>query len=149
MEWDRFVKRYIWDDERTPYLAPVRRLNRRQADYELFAYALFLGVLFTLFALASVLDATPDGGAVALYAWSMILAAARLSLTKHVVAALYCASAPPAALLYFYVFGFHPNLAAIDHALLTAFGVLWLVYALRVVAIARAYPAMPEPSPDG
>ena len=144
MQWDQFVKKYIWDDERTPYLASVRTLSRRQADYEIFAYAIFLGVLFGVFALASVLDATPDGGEVAVYAWSVILAAVALSLTKHLYAAVYCATAPVAALLYFYVFGFHPNLVDIDHALLTGFGVLWLVYAWRVVAIARAYPDMPE-----
>lgn len=149
MQWDQFVKKYIWDDERTPYFAPARRLSRRQADYEIFAYAVFLGVLFGVFALASVLDATPDGGQAAVYAWSMILAAVVLSLSKHFYAALYCATAPPAALLYFYAYGFHPNLADIDHALLTGFAVLWLVYAWRVVAIARAYPDMPERHPEG
>ncbi len=59
-------------------------------------------------------------------------------------AAWYCAAVPLVALLYFFLYGFHPNLNAIDHAALIGFGLIWLRYSLRVVAIARAYRGMPE-----
>ena len=63
-------------------------------------------------------------------------------------AAWYCALAPLVALLYFFLYGFHPNLNAIDHAVLIGFGLIWLRYSLRVVAIARAYRGMPEASEE-
>jgi hypothetical protein len=55
-----------------------------------------------------------------------------------VQAGWYCAAAP------LVVYGFHPNLNTIDHAVLIGFGLIWLRYSLRVVAIARVYRDMPE-----
>ena len=43
---EKYFKKYIWDDERTPYFVPASRMTRRQADYELHAYAIFVGILF-------------------------------------------------------------------------------------------------------
>ena len=43
-EWEKLVKRYVWNDERTPYFTRVANLSRRQAHYELFGYALLVGV---------------------------------------------------------------------------------------------------------
>jgi hypothetical protein len=37
MNLEKYFKKYLWDDERTPYLVPVARMTRRQADYELHA----------------------------------------------------------------------------------------------------------------
>jgi len=44
-DWEKLVKRYVWNDERTPYFTRVANLSRRQAHYELFGYALFAGIL--------------------------------------------------------------------------------------------------------
>ena len=38
MNWESFVKRYIWDDDRTPYLVRISRITRRQADHEVYLY---------------------------------------------------------------------------------------------------------------
>ena len=32
LDWYKYVRRYFWDDETTPYLIPVERLHRRQAE---------------------------------------------------------------------------------------------------------------------
>ena len=45
VNWENLVKRYVWDDDRTPYLVPASRITRRQADYEIYAYTVFLGDL--------------------------------------------------------------------------------------------------------
>ena len=87
--------------------------------------------------------------AVAAYGFSVLCAAVILGFTKAVAAAWYCAAAPVVALLYFFVHGFHPHLSAIDHAALIICGLLLLRYSLRVAAIARAYPDLPEASRDG
>jgi hypothetical protein len=89
----------------------------------------------------------PHGGAqaVSLYAFSVVCAAVLLGATRHPWAALWCSSAPLGALAYFAVYGFHSNLGTFDKVLLIVLMLLWLVYARRVVAVARAYPELSGP----
>jgi hypothetical protein len=151
MSLEKYFKKYVWDDERTPYLVPVARMVRRQADYELHAYAVFVGVLFGMVTGGALLSQDPQikSDLVAVYGLSVVCGAIVFAFTKAVQAAWYCALAPLAALLYFFLHGFHPSLSAIDHAVSIGFALIWLRYSLRVVAIARAYPDMPEASSDG
>lgn len=147
---DKFFRKYVWDDERTPYLVSVARLTRRQIEYEMRFYAVITGLLFGLISLAALSNSLPHGSArgVSLYAFTQVCAALLLGATRSTWAALYCASAPLAALVYFAVFGFHPNLDAADKSLLLAAMVLWFVYCGRLVAIARAYAGSSEPNPS-
>ena len=144
---DKYFRKYIWDEERTPYLVPVARMKRRQAEYEMLFYATLSGVLFALIALAALSERLPHGSAqgVSLYAFTQVCAALLLGATRGAWAALYCASAPLAALLYFVLFGFQPSLGAADKALLVAAMVLWACYGGRLLAVARAYPSLAEP----
>ena len=146
LDWENLFKRYIIDDEKTPYFTPVARLNRRQARYELFAYCLLTGVLYALVGIASLSRGLPHGGAIGvpLYAFSLLLAAVLLGLIRHPHAAAYCATGPVAALLYFLQFGFHPNIGGGDKVLIVVLLLLWARYNFRVLAIARAFPDMPE-----
>jgi len=146
LDWENLFKRYIIDDEKTPYFTPVARLNRRQARYELFAYCLLTGVLYALVGIASLSSGLPHGSAIGvpLYALSLLLAVLVLGLTRHPHAAAYCATGPVAAVLYFVQFGFHPNTGTGDKVLLVVLLLFWLRYNFRVVAIARAFRDMPE-----
>jgi hypothetical protein len=107
---DKFFRKYVWDDERTPYLISVTRLTRSQIDYELRFYAVFSGVLFGLVSIAALSSSLPHGDArgVSLYAFTQVCASLLLGVTRHLWAAVYSASGPLAALLYFGLFGFHP-----------------------------------------
>lgn len=138
MSIERWIKRYVWDDERTPYLVPPAKLTRRQADHEIFACCVLLGFLFAVVALASA-----GRAAVALYAISMVVMAITLACTKHVYAAWYCATAPLAAALYLALGGLPDHLGTIDHVVIVALILLWARYALRVVAIAKLYERLP------
>ena len=140
LDWEKLVRRYVWHDERTPYFTRVARLSPTQARYELFAYALFMGVLFGVLALAALSPRAPHGDAalVPIYAFSVLCAAVVLGATHHLAAALWCALAPLGALAYFATFGFHPALEVADRIVLVAFVLAWLAYGARVVAIARA-----------
>lgn len=144
MDMDKFYRKYVWDDGRTPYLVPVARMTRRQAEYEMLFYAVITGVLFALIALLSLLPGLPHGDThiVSLFAFTQVCAAVLLGATYSTGAALYCASAPLAALLYFALFGFHPNLGTGDKTLLLAAMVLWVGYGWRLQAVARAYPTL-------
>jgi hypothetical protein len=145
-EWDKAFKRYIIDDEKTPYFTAVARLTRRQARYELFAYCLLTGVLYAMVGLVSLAGGLPHGGAIGvpLYAFSLLLAAVLLGATQHPHAAAYCATGPVAGLLYCLLYGFHPNIGAGDKVLIVVLLLLWARYNFRVLAIARGFPDMPE-----
>lgn len=138
LDWEKLVRRYVWHDERTPYFTRVARLTRRQAHYELFAYALFIGALF------GVMSIAVQPAWVSLYAFSVCCAAILLGATRHLWAALWCALAPLAALAYFAVYGFHPEIETADKALLVAVMLAGLLYSPRVVAVARAWPGLHE-----
>jgi hypothetical protein len=146
LDWENLVKRYVWDDTRTPYFTRVARLNRVQACYELHAYSIFVGVLFAVVAVVSLSNRLPHGSSaiVPIYAFTVVCAALVLGMTRHYYAALYCAAAPLGALAYFAFYGFHPGLEAPDRVVLVVAVVAWLAYGVRVAAIARAYPGMPD-----
>jgi hypothetical protein len=141
---DKFFRKYVWDDERTPYRVSVARLTQRQAAHELLFYATLSGVLFALIALAALSKRLPhgDASAVSLFAFTQVCASLLLGMTRSAWAALYCASAPLAALLYFGLFGFQPGLGVLDKSLLVVAAVLWSLYGGRLVSVARAYPTL-------
>lgn len=143
---DKYFRKYVWDDERTPYLVSVARLTRGQIEYELRFYAVITGVLFALVSLAALSNNLPHGDArgVSLYAFTQVCAALLLGMTRSAWAALYCASAPLAALAYFALFGFHASLGVADKVLLLGAMVLWVAYAVRLVAIARAHEGLAD-----
>ena len=150
LDWEQLFKRYIIDDEKTPYFTPVAKLTRRQARYELFAYCLLTGVLYAMVGIASLSSDLPHGGAIAvpLYAFSLVLAVLLLGLMQYRHAAAYAATGPIGALLYFLQFGFQPESGAGDKILIVVLLLLWARYNFRILAIARAFRDMPErPAP--
>jgi hypothetical protein len=147
VSWEKLIKRYLWDDDRTPYLVPASRMTSKQADHEIFAYTVFLGILSAVVCLAALAD-TGTSDLIVVYAFSAIVGTVVLGVTKHLYSAWYCGAVPVAFLLYLLVYGFPANLAPIDHFVLIAFALIWLRYAFRVISIARAYPDMPGEEKD-
>jgi hypothetical protein len=127
----------------------VGRLTRVQANYELFAYTLFLTVLFGVVGVASLSPNLPHGNSIGVpvYAFTVAAAAFVFGISKHPAAAAVCASAPVGALIYFALFGFHPNAGTGDKVLQVIICMAWLRYGWRVLRIAGAYPTLPEGSP--
>ena len=146
LDWVGLFKRYVGDDIKTPYFVAVGRLTRLQARNELFVYTLFLGVLFGVIGVASLSPDLPHGNTlgVSLYAFLVAGAAIVFGFSKHPTAAAVCASAPVGALIYFVLFGFHPNAATGNKILQVTIAVLMLRYSWRILQIARAYPTMPD-----
>ena len=146
MAWEKFVKKYVWDDTKTPYFVRVSKLTKVQAGYELFSYSLFLGVLFAVISVVSLSDQAPQGRSdvVSIYAFCVVCGAIVLGMTKSSAAAYFCASAPLAALLYFFLEGFPPGLGTIDKWVLVGAALGLLGYSLRILAMAKIYPDMPD-----
>lgn len=146
---DKFLKRYVWDDDKTPYFTAASKLNKRQANYESLAYAIFAGSLFTAIGLISITGAGGQAREIgpAVFSFTMICAAIVFGFTRHYLAALWLSSAPIAAIAYFVFYGFKPAWATIDQIVVLGFIGLWIVYSMRVVAIGKHYEDMPEPDP--
>jgi hypothetical protein len=141
LNWEKLFKRYVWHDERTPYLTRVRNLTRLQVQYEIFGYAVFMGVLSAVLSVVTLAPSLPHGGAaiVPVYAFSVCCAAVILGFTRHPWAAAWCALAPLAALAYFGTWGFHPGQAAGEKALLIGVALAGLLYSIRAVRVAQAW----------
>ena len=132
--WERWIKRYVWDDERTPYLVSPERMTQSQARYEIFAYTVFLSCLFFIAALASATSPPAT-----FYALSVLAAAIILGFTKHSAAAAYCATAPVAAALLLAFGGFQHDLGTVDTIFIIMVIILWAGYGFRIISIAKAY----------
>jgi hypothetical protein len=147
LDWEGMFRRYIADSTKTPYMVAVSRLNRAQADYELFAYALFVSIIFGVLGVAALSPSLPHGLStlVPLYAFSVLVAAIALGVLKHPAAAAYCATGPVALLIYFLAYGFLPSHGPIEKTIMIAVVILWLRYSWRTVEIAKAYPDLPDP----
>ena len=148
MDWYTFVRKYVWDDTRTPYFTSAARLSRSQAHKELFFYVSLLAMLFVMVFVGAFIDLMHNFHFTSLgwfvYALVVLGAAVWLGLRKSLRAALLCASAPLAVLVHFAFNGFHPNLGALDKLLLLGFVILWLRYAWRTLAIAKVYTNLPS-----
>lgn len=148
MDWYQYLKKYVWDEQKTPFLVDVDKLNKGQADSEIFLYALFLSVPGALVGAAAVAYGLRSGidvlALVGAYGFSVCVAAALMHARKHLPSALYSISAPVMLFAYLYFQGFHPNLAWIDQIVLIVVLLLWLRYTVRVAAIVKRYPVMPE-----
>lgn len=148
MDWSNFIKRYAWDENRTPYLIRVPKLSKFQAKKELFVYTLFLAILFAMATLVLVAGAKSGVNfkslAMAFYTFSVFCSAVVLGMNKFHSAALYAASAPVAAFLYVLVDELGPELSALEKIGLLIISLAWLRYALRIVAISKHFPRMPD-----
>ena len=144
VDWPGLVKKYVWDDEKTPYFVAAARLTPAQARSELFTYA------FLLVSLASGVMLLAGAGlaasrvgvlglpATGVYALTLAVAAVVLSLRAYTAAAVYCATAPLALLVGTALDVIRPGMTAGEQRLLGLVSALWLFYALRVVRIARS-----------
>ena len=86
LDWENLFKRYVWDDRTTPYLIPVNRLKRQQADYEILAYCVFIGILFGVVSITALTDVGPQGRSpnMSLYALSVTFASVIFGYSKPV-----------------------------------------------------------------
>jgi hypothetical protein len=141
LDWLSLVRRYVWHEERTPYLVRAERLTPRQARSELFAYGLLLAILAAIVAVVSALGRAPDGvlavPGITLYAVALALGAVVLGAHGHPVAAWLCITAPLALELGVLGGVVRPGASTNERITLLTLGALWLGYGIRVVRIAH------------
>lgn len=150
--WEKYVRKYVWDDRSTPFLIPVEKLSQAQARKELFLFAIFLATPFALLSAAAGTLAVQGGdigyALIALYAVSIVTAAGYTNHARKRSIAIYCGTAPLALLLYFIVNGFPPRLHLLDHAIMITVILCWLRYTFRIIAITGAYSRLQPKAPS-
>jgi hypothetical protein len=144
--WEKYVRKYVWDEDKTPYFIAATKLKQDQANKEIFLYCFFLATPAALIVVAYV-NILVEGGAgsylaVGLYSASVLFCAAFLNFRKSVTAALYAISAPITVLLYFAINGFAPRLHVVEQIAMVIIVLLWLRYTFRIVAIAKVHPGL-------
>jgi hypothetical protein len=141
MDWPGFVRRYVWDEQRTPYLVRSNRLSPAQARSELFTYGFLLAILAAVVAAVSLMGTARVGvggaSVVAAYALAILVGAIVTGASGHPGAAVVCATAPAVMAAAALLGLLRPGMAGAERLLLGALGVAWLVYAARIVRIAR------------
>lgn len=149
-EWHAFMKRYVWDDDKTPYLVDAGKLNRGQARSELFVYALFFGILFFSTSIWVGSPRAPQGpsAAMSLYFFSVTCAALVLGFTRARAAAWWCAAAPLGLTGYLFASGYLSTLGPVGQFAVVVVLLALLRYGWRVIAIARHYPELEDPPPE-
>ena len=147
LDWESLFKRYVWDNNTTPYFTPVAQLNRYQADHEIFAFCMFVGIIFAVVALAALTDVSMIGRSpiAGLYAFTVVSAAIIFNYAKVVWAVLWLALAPLAGLAFVLFYGFDGGRVRVDSIIVAGLFILTLMYMPRLISIARAYPDIPEP----
>lgn len=149
--WEKFTRRYVWDEQKTPFFVAVPNLNRGQAWSEMLLFGVFLGTPFILFLVGAVMQVTTAGAyemvSVAIYAASILAAIGVLWTTRHWLAAIWCITAPIALLIYGLADGYGEAMAPVERLLMMIVLGAWAFYSVRIVAIARAYATMPAPPP--
>ena len=146
-EWEKMFRRYVSDEIKTPYATAPDKLTRLQARYEIFAYALFMAVGFSVIGVVSLSGKLPHGDVpgVTIYAFFMVWMVIAFGYSKNQMAAAFCATAPIAVLLYFLIYGFYPKQSMFDKSIMVLVVVAWVYYSWRIVRIASHYPSMPDP----
>jgi hypothetical protein len=146
MDWEGLFKKYIWNEQTTPYFTKVSELNQRQGKSEIILYSLLLGVFFGIVSLFSIGSSIEQHGPSAgLYGFSVVCAAVIFGIMKNYYAALYLSASPLASLAYLFFHGLSSDREKIDTLIVTILLLLLLRYSIRIVAIAKSYPSLPIP----
>lgn len=152
IKWEKYIKKYVWNENVTPFFIAAPRLTKRQARKEVFLFTVFLSTPFLMIAataMALVIDQhLLKHFLLFVYAASVVVAAVIMHWRKTVRAAAYCMTAPVAILAYFTIFGFPEKLQFVDQAIVIVINLLWLRYTMRIHSIARHYNSLEDGQPE-
>ena len=145
--WEKYVKKYVWDGDKTPYLIRPEKLMRDQANKEVFLYCFFISTPAALIVVAFLSNLYGSGEfdnlGLGIYGTSILVSAILLHLKKNIIAAMYSFSAPLVLLTHFIINGFPPKLHFIEQTLMIIIVLLWMRYTLRITIIAKVYHNLP------
>ncbi len=146
--WFQKVKKYVWNEDKTPFHLTPKQMRKQQAHNELFFYAAFEGVLsaMLIFGILAQMYITGDTAYVPLLLYGLIITGVQYFLIKrkNTWAALLSSSPPLVISGILFTHGFHPNNTIVEKLLLGCFLACWLIYSFRIQAICRNFPGMSD-----
>ena len=143
-------RKYVWNVDTTPYFTAVPDLCRHQANSEVRFFCWFIIILFGVITVTSLQAGTEDSSVgVAYYGLTVVCAAVLFGIAKFYPAALYLSATPLVSLAYLWLYGVGSERPLADTLIVTVILLGLLRYSLRLVAIAKGYPEMPEAPSDG
>lgn len=148
-DWNGLIKRYVWDDETTPYFVPVQKLSREQADSELFFFSFLFSIFFAVLSILAFVGKLPIGPSKIAtgYCFTVVAAAVFVGTIRFPWAAVYCLLAPAVIVATLFVAGFPAKMELFDQLIFLALVLAVLRYTFRVVRITMAYPNLPSRPP--
>ena len=149
MEWEKLFKRYVWNDQTTPYLTSVKKLTQRQANSEVFIYSLFIGIFFIVACIAAIRNGANTASAgIALYSFSTVCAAVIFCYLKSYYASLYLSAAPLTIIAYIFISNHVISSHSFDTLIVVVILLLVLRYSFRIIAISQYYHTYKENGDD-
>jgi len=140
-DWPSYLRRYVWDDEKTPYFVAVNKLSRAQADNELKLWSGFVAVLGIVLAIALLTGKLPGGPAPIAGAWAIVVvcAAIAMGMTKLPATAGICATGPALLAIKTVGLGVRHGQSQTETIVMCTVFLLLFAYSLRTIYICQRY----------
>jgi hypothetical protein len=142
-DWPSFLRRYVWDETKTPYFTATHKLTREQADSELLIWSGFVAVFGCVLAMALLSGKLPGGPAPVAGAWATVVvcAAIIMGVTKLPAAAAICTSGPALLAIKTVGAGVRQGQSQAETIVMCVLFLLFFAYALRAMRICQRYVA--------
>jgi len=137
--WFSKVPGYIFDKQKTPYLTEAKELTLAQSQYELVAYGVFVGTMYTIIGLAAALHILQNVTLIYLI-WLFVSLGVIVSIfnviRKYEIISSYIISIAPAIVVSFCLYeAFIANASFVSLTILLSLLLLSVKYGWRVTKI--------------
>jgi hypothetical protein len=137
--WFSKVPGYIFDKQKTPYLTEAKELTLAQSQYELVAYGVFVGTMYTIIGLAAALHILQNVTLIYLI-WLFVSLGVIVSIfnviRKYEIISSYIISIAPAIVVSFCLYeAFIANASFVSLTILLCLLLLSVKYGWRVTKI--------------
>jgi hypothetical protein len=137
--WFSKVPGYIFDKQKTPYLTEAKELTLAQSQYELVAYGVFVGTMYTIIGLAAALHILQNVTLIYLI-WLFVSLGVIVSIfnviRKYEIISSYIISIAPAIVVSFCLYeAFIVNASFVSLTILLCLLLLSIKYGWRVTKI--------------
>ena len=137
--WFSKVPGYIFDKQKTPYLTEAKELTLAQSQYELVAYGVFVGTMYSITGLAAALNLLQDATlihSIWLFVSVGVICSIFNVIRKYDIISSYIISIAPAIVVSFCLYeAFIANTSFVSLTILLCLFLLSLKYGWRVTKI--------------
>ena len=137
--WFSKIPGYIFDKQKTPYLTEAKELTLAQSQYELVAYGVFVGTMYSIIGLAAALNLLQDATlihSIWLFVSVGVICSIFNVIRKYDIISSYIVSIAPAIVVSFCLYeAFIAHASFVSLTILLCLFLLSLKYGWRVTKI--------------